>query len=425
VPMLSREENELLTQTGPGTPMGELMRRYWVPALLSNHLTEPDCPPVRVRLLGENLVAFRDTAGRVGLLGQHCPHRGASLFFGRNEEVGLRCVYHGWKFDATGACVDMPNEPPESSFKHKVRATAYPCIERGGIVWAYMGPPALQPEPPAMEWAVVPASHRHVTRRLQESNWLQGLEGGFDPTHLAFLHRGARPATAILATRPRTAPPAESAMVPTGCGLMFGNRQPAGPGETLWSVNQWLMPFHKLITVTAEGAPLGAHAWVPIDDESCLLYTIEYRPDRPLSTEDVASIERYALIHAAILPGSDRTVLNRDNDYLIDREAQRSGESFTGIRGIGQQDSAIQESMGAILDRTTEHLGASDCFIIAIRRYLLKTLRSVQEGGAPPGLDPATHQIRAAAVVTEDAATFADAVAEAVVARSPAYTVTA
>jgi phenylpropionate dioxygenase-like ring-hydroxylating dioxygenase large terminal subunit len=158
---------------------------------------------LRHREIEKDLVAFRDSEGRVGLLGQHCPHRGASLFFGRNEESGLRCVYHGWKFDTTGACVDMPNEPAESNFGNKVRATAYRCIERGSIVWAYMGPPELRPEPPEMEWAVVPDSHRHVTRRLQESNWLQGIEGGFDPTHLAFLHWGARPAIAILATRPR------------------------------------------------------------------------------------------------------------------------------------------------------------------------------------------------------------------------------
>src|SRR5437763_1338512 len=162
--MLSKADNELITRTGPGTPTGELFRRFWLPALTSSELPEPDCPPVRLRLLSEDLVAFRDTEGRVGLLGQHCPHRGASLFFGRNEENGLRCVYHGWKFDVAGACVDMPNEPPESNpstglrtgFKNKVHATAYPCVERAGVVWTYMGPPDRMAEPPRLEWARVP-----------------------------------------------------------------------------------------------------------------------------------------------------------------------------------------------------------------------------------------------------------------------------
>src|SRR6266508_6961548 len=160
--MFSKEDNELLTQVGPGTPMGELMRQYWFPALLSEELAGPDCAPVRVRLLGENLIAFRDTQGQVGLLADHCSHRGASLFFGRNEEGGLRCVYHGWKFDVTGACVDMPNEPAECSFKHKIRQTAYPTREAGGVIWAYMGPQAKMPALPQLEWTLVPQNHVYV-----------------------------------------------------------------------------------------------------------------------------------------------------------------------------------------------------------------------------------------------------------------------
>ncbi|MFI5269083.1 MAG: Rieske 2Fe-2S domain-containing protein, partial [Chloroflexota bacterium] len=154
--MLRSEDNALLTRSDPGTPMSRLMRRYWAPFLLTTELPEPDCPPVRVKLLGESLVAYRDSQGRVGLLDNHCPHRGASLFFGRNEECGLRCVYHGWKFDLEGRCVDMPNEPPESNFKDKVRTKAYPCRERAGIVWAYLGPPELMPELPEYEFLMVP-----------------------------------------------------------------------------------------------------------------------------------------------------------------------------------------------------------------------------------------------------------------------------
>ena len=158
--MLSRAESHLITRTGPGTPMGELWRRFWLPALMSWELPEPDCPPVRIRLLSENLVGVRDTHGTVALVAENCPHRGASLFFGRNEERGLRCVYHGWKFDGSGACVDMPNEPPESNFKHKVRVTAYPCVERAGIIWTYMGPTEKRPQMPELAWMLLPESHR-------------------------------------------------------------------------------------------------------------------------------------------------------------------------------------------------------------------------------------------------------------------------
>src|SRR6516165_4486765 len=181
--MLSREENEYLCRVGPGTPMGTLLRRFWMPALIATELPEPDCPPIRLRLLGEDLIAFRDTAGAVGLIQNNCPHRGASLFFGRNEEAGLRCVYHGWKFDTSGACVDMPNEPPEYRFGNKVRITAYPTREFGGLIWAYLGPPDQLPELPKIEWARVPESHRYISKRFQETNYLQAIEGGIDSSH--------------------------------------------------------------------------------------------------------------------------------------------------------------------------------------------------------------------------------------------------
>src|SRR5215204_4796851 len=159
--MLSKQINERITQTGPRTALGEAFRRYWMPALLSEEVPEPDSPPVRIGLLGEKLVAFRDSDGKVALVAENCPHRGASLFFGRNEEEGLRCVYHGWKFDTSGACVDMPNEPPESNFKHKVKINAYPAEEWGGVIWIYMGKPEQQPEIPRFEWCAVPDDHRY------------------------------------------------------------------------------------------------------------------------------------------------------------------------------------------------------------------------------------------------------------------------
>ena len=191
---MTPEENELLTRVGPGTSMGKLFRRFWLPALLSEELPAPDCAPVRVRLLGEDLVAFRDTEGRVALLGPYCAHRGAPLYYGRNEENGLRCVYHGWKFDVTGQCVDMPSEPADSNFKDKVRVKSYPTREWGGVIWAYMGPPERVPDrPPVLEWGLVDADHRRVVKNFQECNYLQALEGDIDTAHVSWLHSSLKP----------------------------------------------------------------------------------------------------------------------------------------------------------------------------------------------------------------------------------------
>ena len=193
--MLSREENEILTRVGPGTPMGELMRRYWVPAALTRELSEPDCPPVRVRLLGESLVAFRDSSGRLGLVDEFCPHRRASLFLGRNEEDGLRCVYHGWKFDVAGNCLDMLNLPLDNNFKTKIRVKAYPTVEMGGIIWAHLGAPERRPPLPRFEWTQLPQTHSFVQKAWEECNWLQSMEGGIDAGHAPILHRAINPDT--------------------------------------------------------------------------------------------------------------------------------------------------------------------------------------------------------------------------------------
>lgn len=408
--MLTREENDLLTRTGPGTAMGTLMRRYWIPVLFSHQLPEPDCAPLRVKVLREKLVAFRDTSGKVGLIEERCPHRGASMFFGRNEEQGLRCVYHGWKFDMTGRCVDMPSEPPESNFKHKVKITAYPCLERGGLVWAYMGPPELKPAFPDFEWTRVPDSHRFATRHIQECNWFQGFEGGFDASHLRFLHRGDTAG----GTRPL---PLQYEPVPTDYGMIFGSSRPDEAAGTLWSAELMLMPFHKLIAFQP-GRPRGAHMWVPIDDENCMIYSVEYRPDRPLVESDIDRSLAWRYIHAENIPGSERCILNRDNDYMIDRDLQKSGESYTGLKGFGIQDCGIQESMGPIADRTTEHLGTSDIHLIQLRRYMLRALKALQNDGALPGGDPAAYRKRTALFSLSPGQTFSAAVHERVHAES-------
>lgn len=388
--MLSREENELLTRTGPGTPMGTLMRRYWIPALISDALPEPDCPPVRVKLLNEKLVAFRDSRGHVGMFDERCPHRNASLFFGRNEESGLRCVYHGWKFDIEGRCVDMPSEPAESRYKEKVGVTAYPCIERGGIVWTYMGPPALKPGFPELEWTKAPADQRFVTRHLQECNWFQAFEGGFDTSHLTFLHSGEAAGSGY-------GLPKYYEIVPMPFGFVSGSGREKPNDVTAWTANVMAMPFHKLISrAPGVDAPIGAHAWVPVDDETCMIYSIEFHPDRPLNDKEMKLSKSWEFIHAETLPGSDRCVRNLDNDFLIDRALQKSGKSWTGLKGFGIQDCGIQESMGPISDRTREHLGSSDSHVIKLRRLMLRTLAEMGQGIEPPGLDPASYRVRSA-----------------------------
>jgi nitrite reductase/ring-hydroxylating ferredoxin subunit len=409
--MLSREDNELLTRVSAGTPMGDLMRRYWIPATYSHLIAEPDCPPVRVRLLGEDLVAFRDTDGQVGLLDQSCPHRTASLFFGRNEECGLRCVYHGWKFDVEGKCVDLPSEPPGSNFQSKVRIKAYPCAERGGIVWTYMGPADLKPDLPDLEWARLPDSHRHASRQILQCNWLQGLEGGFDSSHLAFLHTG-------IAEGGVTIRPSYYEILPQDYGFVIGSGRELEGDRNFWSANVMIMPFHKIIA----SVPVAAHMWVPIDDENTMLYAVDFHPHRPFTAEDLVRETSWKGIHSENIPGTDRPIRNKDNDYLIDRDLQASGESYTGITGLGTQDNGIQESMGPIADRTKEHLGVSDTAVIAIRRFLLQTLKDHANGVTPPGLDPASYQVRSSRYTAPKGVPFADSMKEKTCLEAPVST---
>jgi phthalate 4,5-dioxygenase oxygenase subunit len=413
--MLSGEENELLTRTGPGTPMGELFRRYWTPILLSSELPAPDGAPLRVGLLGEALVAFRTTSGQVGLIQNHCPHRGASLFFGRNEEHGLRCVYHGWKFDVEGNCVDMPNEPAESDFKHKVKAVAYPTLERGGIIWTYLGDPATRPAPPDLEWALVPDEQRFISKRLQETNYAQAMEGGIDSSHVSFLHneQGRRPAgsAAFRYLVADTAPKFE--VVDTSYGFMIGARRNAEEDSYYWRITQWLFPFYTMIPPSGDN-PIGGHAWVPIDDETCFTFSMSWHPSRALTDAEVEGYRNGAGIHALKIPGTFRPQRNRTNDYQIDRQLQRSGRSYTGIVGISEQDTAVQESMGRIFDRTNERLGAADSAIIQMRRRLMKAARDLEAGIEPPALQPADFKVRSVSVVLPRTTTsWPDAAAEA------------
>jgi phenylpropionate dioxygenase-like ring-hydroxylating dioxygenase large terminal subunit len=420
--MLTHEQNERLVRTNRGTEMGTLLRRYWIPALLSEEIPEPDCPPVRVKLLGERLIAFRDSLGRVGLLDELCSHRTASLFFARNEECGLRCGYHGWKYDIEGNCVDMPSEPPESRFRERIKHPAYPCVERGGVVWTYMGPPESRPEPPELEWALLPPSQVFVSKRLQETNFMQAMEGGIDSSHVSFAHRfnldddpmhAGTAGNAYLKadTRPKFE------VVQSDGGLLIGARRNADQDHYYWRITQWIMPWYTIIPPFGTHNPLGGHAWVPIDDETCWAWSVNYHPTRDLRSDELESMRRGDGIHAKYIPGTYRTLANASNDYLMDRQAQREKRSFSGIEGIAAQDFSLQESMGAIVDRTKERLGTSDAAIILARRRLLAAAEAVADGDPVPGTDPAHHRVRSTSVLLPKSVPFQEGAEDALVAR--------
>jgi phthalate 4,5-dioxygenase len=402
--MLSREDNALLTRVERGTPMGTTLRRYWIPALLARELPEPDCAPVRVRLLGEDLVAFRDTRGTVGLLEEFCPHRRASLFFGRNEECGLRCVYHGWKFDADGRCVDMMNEPAELQFKDKIFITSYPTVEVGGVIWAHMGPPERRPALPDFAWTRRPATHLQVSKVIQESNWLQGVEGGIDTSHAPILHRllttntkrpGFKPDNPFVRGK---APKLEVDI--TDYGYRYAGVRPLDEASVHVRTYHFILPFHQIRPSRSEGgAPLVAgHMWVPIDDENTMVYNWEYSTtDAPLTAEDRLE-RRLGNGPLDVDQTTFRSKRNRQNNYLLDRQVQKT-ESFTGIDGINVQDRAIQEGMGRIVDRSREHLGPADRAIIQARRLLLEAVRVVEDGGTPRAIEPTYATVAAAEAV--------------------------
>jgi phthalate 4,5-dioxygenase len=385
--MLTTAENELLTRTNPGTPMGELFRRFWLPAMLPSELPGPDSDPVRLRLLGEDLIAFRDTNGRVGVLANNCPHRGASLFFGRNEEAGLRCVYHGWKFDADGNCVDMPNEPAESDFRTKVKATAYPAADWGGLIWVYMGPKQRQPDLPEYPWCLLPtANETPIVKWIQDSNYTQGLEGNLDTSHINFLHRAFdRP----INTRLSNTAPLRLIVLQTPFGFVYGaKRQALEDGRYHWRLTTFAYPTFTAIPGPRLG---GCFFVIPRDDESSWWFMIRPRvDDTPVPPPDLSSRDPYGLLlygrqsdpslsHA---PDSWRLARNASNDYLIDRDLQRK-VNYTGLPTNRVQDAAVTESMGTIYDRTQEHLGAADSAIIQMRRHLMHMAEQLEHGREP------------------------------------------
>jgi hypothetical protein len=333
------------------------------------------------------------------------------MFFGRNEECGLRCVYHGWKFDVHGTCVDLPSEPPMSNFKDKVKIKAYPTVEYGGCVWIYMGPPALQPPLPHLEWARVPESHRVLSRWIQECNYMQAVEGEIDSAHVSWLHAPLRLADSPFRGRFNDAIVTDGAPMltvkPTDYGFCYGARRDISSDEYYWRVTHWLLPTYSLIPST--GFPRGGRCWIPIDDTHISVVQYNYHPERPLTADEVQARKnspeitpvRYRLPDGYIIDIC-RDVRHADNDYLIDRDMQRT-QNFTGIDVIRTQDTAMTESMGGVVDRSQEHLGSTDTAVIAARRRLIAMARDLQHGIEPTAaLRPSIYNVRAVDMVSKE-----------------------
>ena len=404
--MLRQEDNQLLCRIGPGTLMGNLMRQYWLPALQTIELPEPDSDPVRIKLLGEELVAFRDTNGDVGLVDNYCPHRRASLFFGRSEECGLRCVYHGWKFDINGDCVDMPSEPAESNFKDKVKVTAYPCYERNGVIWAYMGPSKVPPALPELEGNMY--GDYSITVLHRRNNWMQGIEGELDTVHASLLHGGhvrvedLKPGSfGYYQAKHREG---RFSVKETDFGTSYGMYRPAEDDSYYWRIGHLLFPCFAMPPVPTMGEEARFLAYVPMDDEHTLEWSIGVRTGPQTATAGRQGREYTP--NTSGWYGRYNIEQNWANDFQIDRYAQRTMQSYTGIIGVRQQDMAMTEGMGTILDRSSEHLGTTDQMIIRTRRKFLAAARALAEDGTPPpGVDnpEAYHQRCGQVVLPRDA----------------------
>ncbi len=372
--MLSREDNELLTRTGPGTPGGELLRRYWQPVALQSELPEGGAP-IPVRIMGEDLVLFRDEAGQPGLLGIHCAHRGADLSYGRLEDGGLRCIYHGWLYDRTGRCLEQPGEPAGSTFHERIRQPAYPCVETCGMILAYLGP-GEPPQLPGFDFLSAPPERREVTKVIRECNYLQGNEGNFDPHHVPLLHWTAAGAFGGVAplgpNRKWLKPMTETENLEYGVRLYSVTER--GDGGKQVGIHHFVMPNLSAFSFQDYGNGHGVNWHVPIDDTVHWVYRIQFSRDMPIDHE--------AIRNSRLAPSNP--VRNRANRYRQDRESMKA-DSFAGI-GISfpDQDACVTEGAGPIQDRTQEHLGANDKCIVASRLMLLKAIRDLQQGKDPP-----------------------------------------
>ncbi|MBK4739017.1 Rieske 2Fe-2S domain-containing protein [Noviherbaspirillum pedocola] len=408
--MLSKEDNESLVRVGPGTPMGQLMRLYWIPFLPSSDLAV-DGQPQRVRLLGEDLVAFRDSEGRIGLVDHACPHRGAPLIFGRNEGCGLRCVYHGWKFGVDGKLMDTPTEPAESRLKDRTRIKSYLCQERNGVAWAYMGPDQDVPPPlPNIEWNMVPPENAYISFRVQECNWLQALEGEIDSAHAAILHGRVDAGGNINQWKQAADLAPKFEVLPHDGGLHIASLRELGENKRYVRVNQFLMPFWTFVPPFSGFPELSGHAWVPIDDEHSLCVMFSYDPVRPLPEKTRKLFDQGHAGRQTAHPSLDsfetRAVsvpyhrywskYNRANAYGFDYDVQVRKYN-SGMPGLWIQDAACQSGVMPIYDRSAEHLGTSDTGVAMTRRMLLDKVRKLAANQQRPARcdDPDAWMVRA------------------------------
>jgi phenylpropionate dioxygenase-like ring-hydroxylating dioxygenase large terminal subunit len=393
------EENEALVRVGRGTIMGDFMRQFWIPACLSSELAAGGAP-MRLMLLGEKLIAFRDHAGRAGIFDHRCPHRCASLFFGRNEEGGLRCIYHGWKFDVDGNCLDQPNLPDKSKYPAGVKAEAYRVAERGGLVFVYMG--ARQSAPPPLseiEPILADGDDRNIALTQRDCNWLQALEGDIDTSHLGFLHAGSvdgdrlDPADPARFTVINKSPTINVSEMPFG--TMYSAQRDADPGFEHHRFACFLYPFWVTYPSDRLERNVSANAWVPIDDEHTMTFNIDVQRaagrQKSMQYADGSPVPGLArplqyLPRTTDWQGRWRPAMNQSNDYGLDRALQGNGGSYSGIVGITLQDQAVIESMEPIVDRTREHLGSSDRMVMLTRRALLKAARDYRDTGKLPAL---------------------------------------
>jgi len=396
------------------------MREYWIPAMLSSELPLPDSDPVRVMLLGERLIGFRDSSGNVSLIQNLCPHRGASLFFARNEKEGIRCVYHGWKFDHTGQCVDMPNEPPDSNFKARIKAVSYPCVERAGVVWTYMGPREEPPPLPDFEVLGLEDGEWDCGAVMRECNWLQALEGDLDTSHVNFLHSGSDTPEDLEFGSERyymtLHKDPKYVSLDTDFGAMYGAYRPADEGRTYWRIAQFLFPFHAHIPADRH---VHTRSWVPMDDNHTMFFLMQKKPQ---DARRQNTGKRFIMTPESRLEPENgtgwfdrfRLLANADNDYLIDRDEQRSNWSFTGIAGTIAQDQAVTEAMDPILDRTIEHLGTSDAMVIRTRHRIIDAVRAFADHKVePPGVDdPEVFRTRSCSVFLPNDADWLEATKE-------------
>ncbi|NQV54306.1 MAG: Rieske 2Fe-2S domain-containing protein [Rhodospirillales bacterium] len=422
--MLSAEDNEVLCRIGAGTPMGELFRQFWMPAILSSEL-EADGSPRRLRLLGEDLVAFRDSGGKVGILDAYCPHKMAPMFYGRNEKCGLTCIYHGWKFDVAGDCLELGNEPGGEDHKHKVKIRSYPVREISNLVWIFMGDENQIAEFPHLEWAHVDAKQSHVTRWLQRTNWAQGFEGEIDSSHISFLHRTMNQSLRGAAVGTSLAPAGiwddapELTLRETDYGFVYGARRRADENTYYWRMTQCMFPIFNQIA--NDVFPRSGRCWVPVDDYNVMAFSYVYNADGPITEKEAETLEAGAgfppLRDYGPTELDDGYVIDtfisknvRGNDYLIDRDVQSEG-SYSGIYGLTNQDRALQENMksgfglgpGKIVDRSSEYLMTADVPVITFRKMIIKMAKDLAEKGIRPAasMDGSLYNVRAISAITD------------------------